>query len=237
MNQIIYRYHSEILKDLKANAGTPSKHFGSNYGGNNDPSLHVNIKTLRSIIRNFTSNHQSLALNELLDLLDSLYKGKYDDEKQVGGKLLQHYPAHKKSVKPAKLSTWLDRLHGWSQVDSLCQSVFSAEDMSESWGKWRKTLIGFSKDKNVNKRRASLVLLTAPVRQSADVKFANLAFALINKLKHEKDILITKAISWLLREMIKNHKKKVAEYLQKNQTGLPRIAVRETKRKLETGRK
>ncbi|MBU0546548.1 DNA alkylation repair protein, partial [Patescibacteria group bacterium] len=125
----------------------------------------------------------------------------------------------------------------WSQVDSLCQSVFSVEDMTENWDKWQKILVSFSKDKNINKRRASLVLLTAPVRQSTNTEFSELAFMLIDRLKNEKGILITKAISWLLRDMVKNHKNEVATYLERTQNELPKIAFRETKRKLETGRK
>jgi len=121
-------------------------------------------------------------------------------------------------------------------VDSLCQSVFTAEDMSVSWNEWQRTLTSFSKNKNTNKRRASLVLLTAPVRQSNDERFPRLAFRIIERLKSEKEILITKAVSWLLREMIKNHKDKAAVYLQKNKESLPKIAVRETTRKLKTGR-
>lgn len=231
------KYHKEILKSLGASKGTPNKHFGSNYGGNNDPSLHINIPTLRTLVKDFVNKHKNLTLNELLALIDLLYKGKYDDEKQFGGKLLQHYPIHKRNIKPAKLNIWLNHLNGWSQVDSLCQSVFSAEDMTRNWNKWQKILINLSQDKNINKRRASLVLLTTPIHQSTDAKFANLAFILINRLKHEKDILITKAISWLLRGMIKNHRNEVVTYLQENQDELPKIAVRETKRKLETGRK
>ncbi|MBI2314815.1 DNA alkylation repair protein [Candidatus Daviesbacteria bacterium] len=34
---------------------------------------------------------------------------------------------------------------------------------------------------------------------------ADLAFENIDKLKAEKDVLITKAISWVLRSLIKNH--------------------------------
>ena len=236
MNQVV-QYHKEILKNLKANKGTPNKHFGNNYGGNSDLSLHINIQTLRLIVKDFVNKHKNLSLDELLELLDLLYKGKYDDEKQVGGKLLQQYSAHRKNIEPTRLNVWLNSLNGWSQVDSLCQSVFSAEDMAVNWNKWQKTLVGFSRDKNINKRRASLVLLTAPVRQSTNTKFANLALTLVDRLKHEKDILITKAISWLLRDMVKNHKNEVVRYLQKNQDSLPKIAFRETKRKLETGRK
>jgi 3-methyladenine DNA glycosylase AlkD len=146
MNQATYKYHGEILQNLKANKGTPSKHPGKNYGGNNDPSLHIRNQTLRLIVEDFASKHQGLTLDELLGLLDLLYKGKYDDEKQVGGKLLQHYHLHKKNIKPMRLNVWLDHLYGWSQVDSLCQSVFSAEDIAENWNEWKKVLINFSKD-------------------------------------------------------------------------------------------
>ncbi|MDP2951009.1 MAG: DNA alkylation repair protein, partial [bacterium] len=64
-----------------------------------------------------------------------------------------------------------------------------------------------------------------------------LAFENIEKLKPEKDILITKAISWLLRNLIKYHKKEVADYLKKNKNSLPKIAVRETEKKIKTGKK
>ncbi|MBU0974149.1 DNA alkylation repair protein, partial [Patescibacteria group bacterium] len=214
-----------------------SKHFKNNYGGNSDPSLHINSQTLLLIVKDFVNKHKNLMFDEFLELLDLLYEGKYDDEKQVGGKLLQYYPVHKRNIELIRLDVWLNHLNGWSQVDSLCQSVFSVEDMTENWDKWQKILVSFSKDKNINKRRASLVLLTAPVRQSTNTEFSELAFMLIDRLKNEKGILITKAISWLLRDMVKNHKNEVATYLERTQNELPKIAFRETKRKLETGRK
>lgn len=155
----------------------------------------------------------------------------------MGGKLLKDYPKLRKKIKPNELDIWLNFLNGWEQVDSICQSVFTAEDILSNWNSWKRTLIAFSKNKNINKRRASLVLLTGPVRQLDDKRFCQLAFALIERLKSEKEILITKAISWLLREMIKNHKNKVAVYLKENKESLPKIAVRETTRKLKTGRK
>jgi 3-methyladenine DNA glycosylase AlkD len=80
-------------------------------------------------------------------------------------------------------------------------------------------------------------LLTKPVRDSDDTRLADLAFANIDKLKQDREILVTKAISWLLRDLIKNHRQKVEKYLQKNEDTLPRIAVRETRTKLLTGRK
>jgi 3-methyladenine DNA glycosylase AlkD len=87
------------------------------------------------------------------------------------------------------------------------------------------------------KRRASLVLLTRPLRESDDPRLARLAFAIIGRLKHEKDILVTKAVSWLLRALIKYHRREVEAYLEDNMDTLPKIAVRETRNKLQSGRK
>jgi len=106
-----------------------------------------------------------------------------------------------------------------------------------NWEKWQQLLLKLANSPNLNKKRASLVLLTHPVREMRDGRLKTLSFLLINRHKHHKDILITKAISWLLREMIKNYRHEVVNYLEKNADSLPKTAIRETKRKLVTGRK
>jgi 3-methyladenine DNA glycosylase AlkD len=64
-----------------------------------------------------------------------------------------------------------------------------------------------------------------------------MAFKNIDKLKQNGHILVTKAISWLLRDLIKHHRQKVETYLKDNENTLPRIAIRETRTKLLTGKK
>jgi 3-methyladenine DNA glycosylase AlkD len=65
---------------------------------------------------------------------------------------------------------------------------------------------------------------------------ATIALQNVDQLKNEKEILITKAISWVLRSMVKHHRAAVVQFL-KEESGLPAIAVRETRQVLETGRK
>jgi 3-methyladenine DNA glycosylase AlkD len=132
---------------------------------------------------------------------------------------------------------WLDGLSGWAEIDSLCASVFAADQVSESWPAWRSLIERLSLDPNINRRRAALVLLTTPTRTSDDPRFAELAFAVIDGLKGERAILITKAVSWLLRSMTGRHAGAVGEYLEANAAALPAIAVRETRTKLRTGTK
>jgi 3-methyladenine DNA glycosylase AlkD len=75
------------------------------------------------------------------------------------------------------------------------------------------------------------------VSDSKDMIFYELGIKNIEKLKHEKPVLITKAISWLLRSMVKNHKNEVEKYIKNNLESLPKIAIRETQKKLITGTK
>jgi 3-methyladenine DNA glycosylase AlkD len=75
------------------------------------------------------------------------------------------------------------------------------------------------------------------VRDSEDARLADFAFMNIDKLKKEREILVTKAISWLLRDLIKHNRPRVETYLKENEDTLPKIALRETRTKLLTGRK
>jgi 3-methyladenine DNA glycosylase AlkD len=109
--------------------------------------------------------------------------------------------------------------------------------MLSHWKDWKSLLVSFSKSGNVHKRRASLVLLTRPLRESDDPRLARQAFANLDRLKSEKDILVTKAVSWLLRALIKYHQQEVETYLRDNADCLPKIALRETRNKLKSGRK
>ena len=80
-------------------------------------------------------------------------------------------------------------------------------------------------------------MLTAPITQSPDARILDLSFQLIDRLKGEKEGRITKAVSWLLRKGIKQHRDAIAAYVEANAGSLPAIAVRETRRKLATGKK
>jgi len=169
------------------------------------------------------------------DLLLSLSLGSSFEELSAMGIILGNYPDFRQQLPTAVVDKLFDHVEGWAETDITCS--FSPEDLLANWPDWQKLLTDFNSDKNIHKRRASLVLLTLPLRDSPDNRFYKLALKNIDKLKSEKDILITKAISWVLRSMIKYHPDIVKDYLQKNTNTLPKIAVREVSTKLLTGKK
>lgn len=234
-------HHQEILKAIKKYAGQSTKNQKekeNDYCGTKKVSFHIKTSIRRKIAKDFLKKYKNLSFPDYVSLLNSLYQnGQSYDEISIAGKILEFTPKLRKQLKPSILGNWLSFVEGWAEVDGLCQSNFKAEEILSNWEEWRKQIENFSNDKNVHKRRASLVFLIMPVRQSSDERLSKLAFENIDKLKKEKDILITKAISWLLRSLIKNKKLEVQKYLEKNKTSLPKIAVRETTRKLLTGKK
>ncbi|HLD02657.1 MAG TPA: DNA alkylation repair protein [Candidatus Nanoarchaeia archaeon] len=228
------KHHEGLLKIIKKNSGKPDKDFDiQKYHGSRELMYWISIPTLRKIAKEWKSKNNGISLKEFVSVLDSLNKGESYTEKAFAGMLQKSMKKHK--LDPLLYDKWLENVHGWACIDSLCQSSFSAEDLLSEWNKWKKLLVDFSKSKNISKRRASLVFLTTPVSQSADKRLSDLAFENIDRLKHEKDILITKAISWILRSLVKHHKKEVSKYLEDSKESLPKIAIRETKNKITYG--
>ncbi len=232
--------HREIRDSIaKRAAESGSKYLphGDNYCGSSKALYQLSTAIHHQIASEWVRCHQDLPLSEYLLVLDSLARSETTNEFWFIGSLLHRMPNIRRGISPRRVQRWLSRTEGWAEVDSICQSNFDADDLLSNWDKWRATLVATAQSENVHLRRASLVLLTKPVKDSDDARLAALAFENVERLKAEKDILITKAVSWILRALIKNHRQRVIDYLQANEATLPRIAIRETRVKLETGKK
>jgi len=231
-------HHQAILRDIQAaipgrgQVKQRPEHVGTTrkwYGLSNAQS--------RAILLGFIAARKDLGYEEWLALIDALYHGNSYEERCAPRTLLLKLPRYRLALPLAQLDAWLGCLNGWAEVDSTCQTVFTDKDLLADWAGWSALLDSLAGDENVNKRRAALVLLTAPVSQSPDARILDLSFQLIDRLKGEKDGRVTKAISWLLRKGVKQHREAIAAYVEAEAQSLPAIAVRETRRKLATGKK
>lgn len=228
--------HKHVLAVIRK-AGKPGGALGKSYLGSKHKFYNVTVPLRRKIARDWLRARQEIPPKDFFAVLNSLFKGASHEEKTVAALLLVYAPKLRALVRPKDIDAWLTHLHGWAEIDTLCQNVFTAAEMLANWPGWNKKIEKLTRDRNINKRRASLVLLVGPTHYSSDARFRDLAFATIERLKSEKDILITKAVSWLLRSMVTQHKREVALYIQVNADSLPAVAVRETRNKLKTGTK
>jgi len=235
---MINSHHTDILRLIKDNSGKGTSHtFLNSYLGNEHPRYAITAPVLRKIAKEWMRDHQDLDVSDFAELLTSLIQGESSTEKWIAGMLMDYATKPQRKFDPAVFDRWLDHLEGWAEVDAVCTGDYTKTQVPLQIDQWKKLLVKFSKDKNINKRRASLVLLCAPVRYSDHEKLVEIALKNIDRLKSEKEGLITKAISWLLRSLIKLHRPALVRYLKENKESLPGIAVRETMVKLKTGTK
>lgn len=231
------RYHQEILEQIEKNSGKPTQHtFLNHYLGSKHPRYPISNPVMRTIARHWMNTHRDVSNLEIADLINSLIKGKSFTEKCIAGILLDYCLPSQRNFNPKLFEDWLLNLEGWAEVDTLCTGRYSENEIPLQWNQWKKLLLKFSNSKHIQHRRASLVLLCGPLRKKSEPELAEVAFVNIRRMKSEKEILITKAISWILRTMVKHHRMEVKNFIAK-EVGLPAIALRETKRVLLTGKK
>lgn len=231
-------HHSELLEAIKTNSGTGTAHtFDDAYLGNSHPRYAISAPVLRQIAKEWIKDHRELTSSEFSTLITSLVEGESSTEKLFAGILLDYAGKAQKDFNPKLFLNWLKHLEGWAEIDAVCTNKYTRTHMIQNWDEWQPILEQLSKKNNLNMKRASLVFLCTPVSHSSDPRLAAQAFRTITTLRHHKEILITKAISWLLRSMVRHYRKDLQVYLKNNEGTLPRIAVRETVKKLETGTK
>jgi 3-methyladenine DNA glycosylase AlkD len=230
--------HAALVAQLRA-AGKPYRGGQQNdsYTGSGHPFFNVSVPEMRRIARAWLAAHRRADAAAQLAVVDRLFRGEAYEEKVLAAVLLGYGRAARASATPAMVDAWLHGLTGWAEIDSLCASVFSAAEMAAAWPEWRELIGRLSGDADIGRRRAALVLLCTPSRTSDDPRFAELAFEVVGRLAPERAILITKAVSWLLRSLATRRPAEVAAYLDAHAAALPAIAVRETRKKLESGTK
>lgn len=228
----------EIARRLQA-AGVPGAFTRETaaYRGTERPCLRLSVPVRRGVLKAWAREHPDLSGEEFVALLEALSAGRTVEERCSCGTLLTLYPRLRAGIGLDDLERWLGRLEGWLEIDCLCQSTFAARDLLDRWPAWDRHLARWAADPHPSRRRASLVLLTGPVRTSSDSRLATRSFDNLRSLAGDRDPLITKAVSWLLRSLTGHHRPAVEAFLADQEANLPAIALRETRTKLRTGRK
>jgi 3-methyladenine DNA glycosylase AlkD len=231
-------HHRELLQAIKKQSGTGTAHtFDDAYLGNSHPRYAISAPVLRQIAKSWIKKHRDLTANQFSTLITSLVEGESSTEKLFAGILLDYAGNSQKDFNPKLFLKWLKHLEGWAEIDAVCTNKYTRTHLIQNWEEWQPILEKLRKKNNLNMKRASLVFLCTPVSHITDPRLADQALKTISALSPHKEILITKAISWLLRSMVRHYKKELQSYLKDNEDTLPSIAVRETLKKLATGTK
>jgi len=212
--------------------------FVRRYLGSSKNFLGVRSSDIIRTARIFLKDNKAIDSKSLVEILTGLFSTRTGEDHLLGGKIFTFLrPEQRQKIPLSILKKWLKQTTGWIECDVICQSAFTGLEVANRWEEWHENISDFSRNPNIQIRRASLVLQVKSVSQVYDKRFRALAFETIERLKPEKEVLITKAISWLLRALVNKDRDEVNKYIASSGASLPRIAVRETLKKIETGRK
>ncbi len=163
--------HDRFRAELRALADpdwSPLPPMNDSYGSSGRPCYGVSVPDRRAMARRWVGEQKRAPAEAVLAVVESLLDGESHEERTLATLLLRYSKAARTAARPGDVDRWLDHLSGWAEVDSLCQNVFAADQLLADWPEWRALIERLSTDPNINKRRASVVLLTGPVHYDGD---------------------------------------------------------------------
>ena len=195
----------------------------------------VRVPQLRRIARDWYRAHRELQPCDLEKLVEILWSGESREEQTLTVLLLEHYEHCIPDLTRAHFDRWRRGLESWEATDGLgwVLALWLSGDPDTRLG-YLSDLIG---DVDVWSRRMALVATVRINRGQLGPTIPCLTLQLIDRAVSERHPMITKAVSWALRELVRRHRDQVTRYVESNRQVLARHIVREVSNKLRTGLK
>jgi 3-methyladenine DNA glycosylase AlkD len=196
----------------------------------------LRVSQIRQIVRAWRREHRDVSIDDLLPLVEALWTGESREERLIALELPQHYPFVISQLTWEHFDQWRRDLDNWELTDALGVGVLGPW-VAASIERREQHLRDLVQEQDIWSRRLALVSIVGLNRAGAGGDLTPLALGLIDQVKGEPDRTTTRAISWVLRELGKEHPGEVAAYLEENVDLLPKHVLQEVTNKLTTGRK
>lgn len=194
----------------------------------------IRVPVLRRIARDWVKKGQKVSDTDFLALLNTLWQEPVFELRSLALELLW---ANKKLLKNFDweiAETWLKKTDNWVHCDFLSTNIFGF--LVKQNQSYLKKLKEYLKKPGKWFQRASIVSTLQLIR-AKKIK-AEEVLVTIDQIVDDQDPMIQKAISWVLRELIRaDNAEAVKKYLNQNQERLATYVVREVTNKLRTGLK
>lgn len=204
------------------------------------PSVQENLGVaaphIRAVVRELRDELRSASAAEVLALADAVIEQNTLEGRQTAYELLAGHQAARESLSVRNVVRLGRGIDNWASVDGYCCLISGVA--------WREGRLGdaeiarWARRRDRWWRRAALVAtvpLNAPSKGGrGDVPRT---LAVCEMLKHDRDDMVAKALSWALRELVRWDRGAVQGFLDRHRALLARRVTREVGNKLATGRK
>lgn len=192
--------------------------------------------TVRALRREYSAQIKGYSATEVLALANRLLDEKEFNAHFIAFELIAHHRATLRSLGQAELEQLGRVLESWYSVDTFAGYLSGVA--------WREGQIGdevihqWAQSDNRWWRRAALVS-TIPLNTKARGGKGDVArtLAVCERLLHDHDDMVEKAMSWALRELVPYDVRAIEEFVAKHKGILGKRIIRELRNKLDTGLK
>lgn len=195
----------------------------------------VRVPYLREIACAWQRAHKQIAREDLVALVEALWNGESREERVLAIHLPEYYQDWVPDLTRAHFERWRRGLDNWETADGLgwMLALWLSGDPDNRLDYLRDLIA----DEDAWSRRVALVATIPINRGRSGFTIPDLTLQLVDRVKEERHPMITKAVSWVLRDMIKHHREQVIAYLEENRDVLASHVVREVDNRLRTGLK
>jgi 3-methyladenine DNA glycosylase AlkD len=218
MNSII----QQIRHDFEANADTQTQETAKRFFKEDIKVYGVKTPTVGKLAKKYWPQVKTLPKQELFGLCEELYKSGYMEEAFVVSNWMPEYIKHLEVADLQVFKRWINTyVSNWAECDGFCNHTIG--DLIAKYPEIVSEVKGWAKSQNRWMKRASAVSFIIPAKHG---DFLADAFEICDVLLLDGDDMVQKGYGWLLKEESRKHQKEVFDYVIKNRTVMPRIALR-----------
>jgi 3-methyladenine DNA glycosylase AlkD len=223
---------AEITRRLSEfGTGSPAEHRTS---AQRDFGLYVS--DLRLVVKEYRKKLADEDGESMYQLALTLLEGGIRECRQVACELIAGHRAARESLNVRRIEALGAGMDNWGCVDGFCCTL-----AGQAWREGRLTdaaIERWSRSTDLWWRRAAVVA-TVPlnIRSRGGTGDTARTLNVCRRLIGDREIMVQKAISWALRELIVWDRQAVADFLEEHDHQVSSLVHREVRRKLDTGRK
>jgi 3-methyladenine DNA glycosylase AlkD len=220
---------AELRKKLEAASDTKHAEFHKEYHKSTKKFYGLRSAALVAAVTEVFPKKEPLPKEEALKYITELWRSEWFEEQAAAIMLLERIAKQLTPKDLPLIKTIADGCEGWALLDFLATKPLGVLTLNYGDAIYSK-VSAWSKSKHLWTRRASILIHVLPARKKQ--LRADIALPTFEKLLHEKEFFIRKAIGWTLREISKHYPEITFEFLKEHKAKTSALALREGGRNL-----
>ncbi len=196
--------------------------------------LGVRTPDLRAVAVGWSDAHRAADPETVHELAEGLWSAGSREERALGLEILRRFPAAVAALSAMRLRAWAADVDDWGTADLLATAILGPWVLSDRSARMDFLYELVAAD-GVWRPRLALVS-TVPLSRDGSASL-DFALSLCDRVLGRREPMITKAVSWALRELAKSDPRRASLYLRARGDSLPAFVRREVGNVLRTGTK